>query len=80
MGGANTIVGKYAASAVATPPSGSANLAAFQAIVSQLATPIITHMRKHGIFINMPHIMTDTELDSSITFGTQYTKKNKNPL
>ena len=37
MGGANTIVGKYAASAVATPPSGSVNISTFQAMVAQLA-------------------------------------------
>ena len=42
FGGANTIVSEYSASAVAAPPSSSAEIDALHAMVSQLITSMAT--------------------------------------
>lgn len=50
MGGANTVVSEFAASVVAAPTNGSADLAALQAMVAQLATTVVTlsKINRHG--------------------------------
>ena len=45
-------------------------------VVSYLAAPILSHMRKHGVPINMPYGMTDKELESAISYGS-HSSSNK---
>ena len=36
---------------------------------SHPAAPILIHMRKHGVLINIPRGMTDKELAGAIAYG-----------